>query len=70
MAFPNLSAEMARYGVSVESLAETAGVSTKTVYNWLNGTSDICFGKCKAIRNGLFPWASTDYLFDDVPKAG
>lgn len=36
MKYPNIEAERARKGLSVEALAATLGVSRKTIYNWIN----------------------------------
>lgn len=34
--YPNIEAERARKGMSVEALAAALGVSRKTIYNWVN----------------------------------
>lgn len=34
MAYPNIAAERARYGLSADDLATKLGVTRKTVYNW------------------------------------
>lgn len=34
--YPNLEAERARYGLTVEKLTSALGVTRKTYYNWLN----------------------------------
>lgn len=68
MTFPNLKAEMARRCVSVDEVAKTSGVSPKTVYNWLNGSTDITFSKCLAIRDKHFPTLDIDYLFSSEPS--
>ena len=34
MAYPNIAAERARNGMSVDDLAQELGVTRKTVYNW------------------------------------
>lgn len=36
MKYPNIEAERARKGLSVEALAAALGVSRKTIYNWIN----------------------------------
>lgn len=41
MAFKNIEAERARNGMTKESFASQIGVTTKTYYNWLNGTNPI-----------------------------
>ena len=35
MKYPNIDAERARKGISNDRLAESLGVSRKTLYNWL-----------------------------------
>lgn len=69
MVYPNLCAEMARHGLTGTDLAKSMGVSPRTVTNWLNGSTDIKFETCKAIKDKHFPLLTVDYLFDDVPKA-
>lgn len=41
MVFNNIEAERARKGLPKDALASKIGVSTKTYYNWLNGTNPI-----------------------------
>lgn len=36
MIYPNIAAERARHGMSVETLANELGVTRKTIYNWQN----------------------------------
>ena len=33
--YPNIEAERARHGLSVEQLTQTLGVTRKTFYNWI-----------------------------------
>jgi len=35
MKYPNIEAERARKGISNDSLAETLGVTRKTLFNWM-----------------------------------
>ncbi len=35
MQYPNINAERARLGLSLEQLASELGVTRKTVYNWI-----------------------------------
>lgn len=39
--YSNIEAERARKGLTKEELATRIGISTKTYYNWLNGTNPI-----------------------------
>lgn len=36
MKYPNIEAERARNGISNDALAQTLGVSRKTLYNWID----------------------------------
>lgn len=36
MKYPNIAAERARSGMTMDQLAETLGVTRKTIYNWQN----------------------------------
>ncbi len=36
MKYPNIDAERARVGMSAETLAQTLGVTRKTLYNWIS----------------------------------
>lgn len=63
MAYQNLKAEMARNDVSQEDVAIAAGVSTRTVYNWLKDESRPDIEQCKQMQRSLFPNLSLDYLF-------
>ena len=59
MKYPNISAEMARKGLTRTSLAKQLGVDRKTVYNWLSK------GKIPmdaAIKLSEFFGCSLDYL--------
>lgn len=58
--FPNIEAELARNHLNKISFAKKIGVSSKTVYNWLNGQTEIPVNyliKMSKIFN-----RSTDYL--------
>lgn len=60
--YPNISAEMARHGMTQSELAEMLGVTRKTVNKWLNGHTSIpveCLIELKK------RWSvSIDYLLD------
>lgn len=65
LTYPNLKAEIARNGVSVNQVAETVEVSPKTVYNWLNGASRPDIEQAKKIKRVFFPACDLGYLFAD-----
>lgn len=59
MQYPNINAERARNGMTLEQLATTLGVTRKTIYNWIS-KGDIPQGKLVQMAN-LFD-CSIDYL--------
>ncbi len=59
MQYPNINAERARNGMTLEQLASTLGVTRKTIYNWIS-KGDIPQGKLVQMAN-LFD-CSIDYL--------
>lgn len=64
MRYPNINAERARKGWSLDQMAEKLGVTRKTVYNWIS-KGDIPQSKLIAMSE-LFE-CSTDYLLK-TPK--
>lgn len=70
--YPNLSAEMARNGVSVDDLAAALKRDRNTVYGKLKrrrGT-DFRTSEAFAIRDRFFPGLTVDYLFANVTEGG
>lgn len=64
----NLSAEMARYGVTNSAIQKLLDCSPKTVTNKLSGTTEFTIGEALKIRAAFFPGLRMAYLFrDDVP---
>lgn len=61
MLYPNIAAERARHGMSMDELAEKLGVCRKTLYNWRD-KGKIPETKLKAMAR-LFN-VTTDYLLD------
>ena len=57
--YPNIEAERARRGLSIEELSEMLGVSRRTYHNWI-AQGKIPFDKIDALAT-LFS-VSTDYL--------
>lgn len=66
--FPNLNAEMTRYNVSVDTLAEILGIDPVNVRMRLKGNTNILFGEAHSIIryfNETFGTSFTlDYLFN------
>lgn len=56
----NISAEMARNGMTNRMLAEKLGVSEKTISNWRSGNTDI--PSTKLIEMSRMFGVTTDYL--------
>lgn len=67
MLYPNLKAEMSRHGIGLSDLARAWGTTERTVTNRINGTTEITFAQCRALRDALFPNMSIDYLFNSEP---
>lgn len=59
----NLSAEMARFGVSYADLMELLRCSQKTVSNKLNDTTEFSISEAMNIRDRFFPGLRLEYLF-------
>lgn len=62
--FPNISAEIARNGMTLSDLAKALNVNRKTISNWLNGRSEIPASSIVAMAH-IFK-CSTDYLLGIV----
>ena len=65
--FPNISAEMARNGLTNKTLGEKVGVSEKTISNWRCGRTDI--PTVKLIEMSRLFNVTTDYLLGAKPFA-
>ena len=63
----NLSAEMARYGVSNNDIQALLSCTDKTVRNKLNGVTEFSFGEAVKIRDTFFPGIRLEYLFSQEP---
>jgi predicted transcriptional regulator len=59
----NLSAEMARYGVSILDIESILGCTERTVRNKLNGVTEFSIGEAFALRDTFFPNMRLEYLF-------
>ena len=69
MAYPNLSAELKRYGITQEQMAARINRPPETVSRWMNGKNAMPVGECFRIKETLFPTMSVDYLFASEPVA-
>lgn len=61
MKYPNIEAERARHGLTLDEMAAKLGVTRKTVYNWLS-TGNIPQGKLEEMSDMFH--CSTDYLLN------
>lgn len=59
----NLSAEMARYGVSTTDIQALLGCSNKTVTNKLTDSTAFSVSEAIKIRDAFFPGLRIEYLF-------
>ena len=65
--YPNLSAELARHGITQEDMANRIHKPPETVNRWMNGRNAMPVGECFRIKRELFPDLSVDYLFASEP---
>ena len=63
--YPNLNAELARRSLSTAEVASKLGISERSFYNKLNGSSDFWFAEVTALKQLL--GCPIDYLFADHP---
>lgn len=61
--FKNLSAEMARYGVSTNDIRIAIGKSERATRDKLAGKVDFSFPEAAKIRDSFFPGMTLEYLF-------
>ena len=68
MSYPNLEAEMNRYGITGGEIGAYLGRGANTISSWMNG-ADAAFPivKAKMVRDHCFPGNSLDYMFSEVP---
>lgn len=59
----NLSAEMARFGVSNSDIQAALDCSSKTVTNKLNEATEFSVSEAIKIRDTFFPGLRIEYLF-------
>ncbi len=64
----NLSAEMARYGVSKEDLRVLLSCTDKTVSNKLNDTTEFSISEAMKVRDSFFLGMRLEYLFSQNPS--
>jgi antitoxin component HigA of HigAB toxin-antitoxin module len=63
--YPNLKAEMARYGIKTKDIAEVLGITSKSVTNKINHRTFFKVDEIIKIRNTYFPKISIDDLFSE-----
>lgn len=59
----NLSAEMARFGVSNADIQAILSCSSKTVTNKLNDSTEFSVSEAIKVRDAFFPGLRLEYLF-------
>lgn len=64
MAHMNLKAEITRHKVRISDIANSIGISERTMRNKLNGVTDFTWGQACKIQKEFFPQLSKDYLFN------
>lgn len=69
--YPNLKAEMARYGITSEALSSVLGMSRPNLYNKINGKNAWTLADMKSVQNYLNDNSNgvsytLDYLFKET----
>ena len=64
----NLHAEIARSGVTIESMSIELGITTRTLKNKLNGVTEFQRDEMYQVRDIFFPNLGVEYLFYVEPK--
>ena len=65
--YPNLSAELARHGITQEDMASIIDRPPETISRWMSGKNAMPVGECFRIKEIVFPNLSVDYLFASEP---
>lgn len=72
MKYPNLKAELARKGISMEEVSKALNIHRNSVANKINGETPFTVEEAFKIQNKYFPKLSLNYLFateeDQQPK--
>jgi len=63
----NLKAEMARFGISQEQIAQKIGRTKRSLLNRLDGVIEISGDDLRTIRDEFFPTFTLDYLLSEEP---
>lgn len=64
----NLSAEMARYGVTNADIQRLLSCTDKTVRNKIGGMSEFSISEAFKIRDTFFPSLREEYLFSSADE--
>ena len=64
----NLSAEMARYGVTNADIQKLLSWTDKTVRNKIGGMSEFSISEAFKIRDTFFPSLRVEYLFSSADE--
>ena len=64
----NLSAEMARYGVTNTDIQRLLSCTDKTVRNKIGGLSEFSISEAFKIRDTFFPSLRVEYLFSSADE--
>lgn len=67
--YANLKAEMSRYGVTSQNIADVIGTQVQAAILKINGNSEFKFSEAIKIRDTYFPNIRLEYLFTKVDNA-
>lgn len=64
----NLEAEIVRKKLKRKEVADFIGISTRTLYDKINGVSQFSTKEAFSLQKEFFPECSLDYLFEQTEK--
>lgn len=67
--YPNLRAELARRNMTIQELADKAGINRSTMYQKMSGEFDFFYKECLKIKNALQTEIPIEVLFSTVAVA-
>ena len=68
MKFTTLKAEMARKEVTGLDIANVLNISSKSIYNKINGVTEFTLKETAIIRDSFFPYMTIDELFGNIKE--
>lgn len=68
--YPNLVSEIAKRGIKKCAIASKVGISNRTLYSKMSGTTPFTWPEICVIKDAFFPDLDKDFLFRKVGDTG